>query len=67
MLPKEERLKYRTFTSQEKIKCMDKIIQYCKANASSIEDNYSPRDLYEVCKIMGTTTLFDFIAEHVVE
>ena len=67
MLMKSERMKYKKFTADEKIRCMDSIIRYCKENASSIYDKDSARDLYEVCKVMGGTTLFDFIAEHVIE
>ena len=67
MIPKEERLKYRTFTTAEKVKCMDKIIRYCKENTSSIGDKYGNHDLYDVCKVVACTDLFDFIADHVVE
>lgn len=59
-------MKYRKFTAEEKVRCMDAIIRYCKENSRSIEDG-SARDLYEVCKVMGGTTLFDFIAEHVID
>ena len=66
MLMKSERMKYKRFTAEEKIRCMDSIIKYCKENARSIYDD-SARDLYEVCKVVAGTTLFDFIAEHVID
>lgn len=67
MLRKDERLKYRKFTAEEKIRCMDAIIRYCKDNARVISDKYDTRDLKTACEVMGGTKLFDFIADHVVE
>lgn len=61
------RLNYKIFTAEEKIKCMDKIIKYCKEHSDTVYDKDNPMDLYQNCKTMGCTTLFEFIWDHVIE
>lgn len=63
---KEERLKYKIFTKEEKLKCMDKMLKYIRENSKAINNN-SAYDIYQNCKVMAATELFDFIVDHVVE
>ena len=61
-----ERLKYRPFTTEEKLKCMDRMIRYIKNNSTAINDK-SATDIYQNCKVMASTDLFELMADHVIE
>jgi uncharacterized protein YfkK (UPF0435 family) len=63
---KEDRLKYRPFTSEEKLKCMDKMIKYIRNNSTAVNDR-SATDIYQNCKIVALTDLFDMVVDHVIE
>ena len=63
---KEERLQYRPFTTEEKLKCMNKMLKYIRDNSTAIDDK-SATDIYQNCKVMAATELFDMIADHVIE
>lgn len=67
IIPKEERLTYTKFTAEEKIKCMDKMIKYIKENSNEIYNKDNPSDVYNNCRVMASTTLFDFICDHIKE
>ena len=54
-------LNWEKIPDKEKVKVMNKMINYCKKQATSIYDKYNPNDLYSVCKTMGATTFFDFL------
>ena len=63
---REERLKYRPFTKEEKLKCMDKMLRYIRENSTSVDDG-SARDIYQNCKVIALTDLFGMVVEHVIE
>lgn len=63
---KEERLRYRPFTKEEKLKCMDRMLRYIRENSTSI-DGGSARDIYQNCKVVALTELFDMVVDHVME
>lgn len=63
---KEERLKYRPFTKEEKLKCMDKMLKYIRENSTAMDDG-SARDIYQNCKVVALTDLFDMVVDHVIE
>lgn len=65
-ISKEERLKYRPFTKEEKLKCMDKMLRYIRENSVAVNDN-SAMDIYSNCKVMAVTELFNMVADHVIE
>lgn len=65
-ISKEDRLKYRPFTNEEKLKCIDKMLKYIRNNSTAVNDG-SATDIYQNCRVVALTDLFDMVVDHVIE
>ena len=57
-------LKWKPISKEEKLKIMDKMLKYIRANATTIYDKNSARDLYYECKVVACTDLFEFLQDY---
>lgn len=57
-------LKWKPIPKEEKLKIADKMIKYIRKNATSIYNKNEPRDLYQCCKVVAGSDLFDFLQDY---
>lgn len=57
-------LEWKPISKEEKLKIMDKMLRYIRKNATAVYDKDNPRDLYQTCKVVAGTDLFEFLQDY---
>lgn len=60
-------VKFRPFTKEEKLRCMDSMLNYIRKHTNSSRSYCATDDIYHLCKIVAHTYLMDMVNEHIIE
>ena len=59
-------VKFRPFTKEEKLRCMDNMLNYIRKHTNSSKSYCATDDIYHLCKIVAQTNWMEMVNKRIV-